>query len=71
MLALLGKKPQEIIRFGENVAKEKGLSASDARTEDEWLEMMVDSPMLIARPTVVTAHKAVIGRPPEPILSII
>lgn len=71
ILALLGKRPQEIIRFGENVAKEKGLSASDTRTEDEWLEMMVDNPILIERPIVVANDRAAIGRPPETVLSII
>lgn len=53
------------------MAKGKGLSANNSRTEDEWLEMMVDNPILIARPIVVTDHKVVIGRPPETILSII
>ncbi|MDH3669852.1 MAG: arsenate reductase (glutaredoxin) [Gammaproteobacteria bacterium] len=71
ILALLGKKPPEIIRFGENVAKEEGLSASDARTEDEWLELMLDNPILIERPIVVTNDRAAIGRPPETVLSII
>ncbi len=53
------------------MAKGKGLSANNSRTEDEWLEMVVDNPIQIARPIVVTDHKAVIGRPPETILSII
>ena len=71
ILELLGKQPQEIIRFGESVAKEKGLAATDVRTEDEWLDIMVNHPILIERPIVITDQKAAIGRPPETVLSII
>ncbi len=59
----LGIKPEELIRKGEAVYKEKyrGKSLSD----DEWLDAMVEDPILMERPVVVSGNQAVIGRPPE------
>lgn len=71
ILQLLNKQPQDIIRFNEDIAKELGLSAGDARSVDEWLELMMNNPILIERPIVVVNDKAVLGRPPENILTII
>ncbi len=72
ILQLLGKKPQEIIRFGESVAKELQLSPQDDRGEDEWIDLMLQNPILIERPIVVVdGEAAVIGRPPESVLTIL
>jgi arsenate reductase len=71
LLQLLDKSPQDIIRFNEGIAKELGLSAKDERTTDDWLKLMVNNPVLIERPIVVIDDKAVLGRPPENILSIL
>ncbi|MDH5572479.1 MAG: arsenate reductase (glutaredoxin) [Gammaproteobacteria bacterium] len=65
ILKKLGKKPEEVIRFGETVAKEQGLSVSDNRNASEWLDIMIANPILIERPIVVIGDKAVLGRPPE------
>jgi len=70
-VALLGKTPRELIRFNEAVAIQQNLSSEDNRTDDEWLEIMVNNPALIERPIVIIEGKAVLGRPPENILSII
>ncbi|MCW9024956.1 MAG: arsenate reductase (glutaredoxin) [Gammaproteobacteria bacterium] len=71
LLQLLGKQPQDVIRFNEGVAKDLGLSAKDDRSADEWIKLMITNPVLIERPIVVIDDKAVLGRPPENILSII
>ncbi len=71
LLKLLGKRPQDIIRFKEAVAKELRLSRKDNRTDDAWLELMVEHPILIERPIVVVGDKAALGRPPEAVLSIL
>lgn len=72
ILQLLGKKPQEIIRFGESVAKELGLSPQDDRGEEEWIDLMLQHPILIERPIVVVDDAAAaLGRPPESVLDIL
>jgi arsenate reductase len=72
ILQLLNKKPQDIIRFGESVAKELGLSSKDDRSEEEWINLMVQNPILIERPIVVVDNEAAaIGRPPESVLEIL
>ncbi len=59
----LGIKPTDLLRKGEKDFKEnfKGKSLTD----EEWLEAMVQYPKLIERPIVVKGDKAVLGRPPE------
>lgn len=63
VLQKLGKKPLDIIRKKEPVfiEKFKGKELSD----EEWIRVMVENPILIERPIVVKGDKAVIGRPPE------
>ena len=69
ILAKLGLKAVEIIRKGENDYKEnfKGKDLS----EDEWLDAMIQYPKLIERPIIINGDKAVIGRPPENVHSIL
>lgn len=72
ILQLLNKKPQELIRFGESVAKELGLSPQDDRSENEWVDLMLQNPILIERPIVVVdGEAAAVGRPPESVLDIL
>jgi len=63
MLEKMGKKPEEIIRKGEDIFKTnfKGKSLSD----DEWITVLVENPKLIERPVVVNGEKVTLGRPPE------
>ncbi len=71
LLNKLNKQPEEIIRFGESIAKELKISAKDKRTRSQWIELMVQHPILIERPIVVMGDKAVLGRPPENVLTLI
>ncbi len=72
ILQLLGVAAPEIIRFGESVAKELGLSPQDERSDVEWIELMLQHPILMQRPIVVVdGSKAIIGRPPENVLTIL
>ncbi len=71
ILAKLGLEPKKVIRFKERIVPELGISPSDSRTDSEWIRFMVENPILIERPIVITPKKAVIGRPPENVLEII
>lgn len=64
-----GLTPFEIIRKGESVYKEnyKGKELSD----DEWINAMVEHPILIERPIVIKGDKAALGRPPEQVEAIL
>ena len=59
----------EMIRPSEAVFKELGLSKSDPG--DVLLEAMAHQPKLIERPVAILGHKAVIGRPPEQVLTLL
>ena len=65
----IGVRPEQIVRKGESIFKEKfkGKEFSD----DEWVQAMIDYPKLMERPILVNGNQAVIGRPPESVLSIL
>ena len=69
IIKLLEITPIQLIRKTESIWKErfKGKEMSDA----EIIEAMISNPKLIERPIVINNNKAVIGRPPENIISII
>ncbi|MCF1191618.1 arsenate reductase (glutaredoxin) [Mangrovimonas sp. AS39] len=69
VLKKLGISPIELVRKNEAIWKSdfKGKDLSD----DELIQIMLEHPKLIERPIVVNNNKAVIGRPPEKIESII
>lgn len=61
----------DMIRFKEPLAKELSIGKEDNRTTAQWIEILHENPKLIERPIVVKGDKAVIGRPPENVLSLI
>jgi arsenate reductase len=65
----LGIKPEALVRKGEDIYKSTyaGKSLSDA----QWIEAMLQHPILIERPIVVVGDRAAIGRPPESVLAIL
>lgn len=69
LLKLLQLKPQDIIRTKEPIYVEqfKGKTLSD----DEWIQVLHEHPILIERPIVVNGNKAVIARPPEKVREIL
>ena len=68
IVALLGLKPSEFIRKKEPLFKEKfeGKNLS----EDEWIKVMIENPILIDRPIVIRNGKAVLCRPSEKVLEL-
>jgi arsenate reductase (glutaredoxin) len=63
LLKKLNMKPEEIVRKGEVLYTEKykGKYLSD----DEWISILAEHPILIERPIVIKGDKAIIARPPE------
>lgn len=70
ILSQLGLNARELMRKNEAVYKELDLGNTDL-TDDELIAAMVDNPILIERPIVVSQGKAAIGRPPESVLDIL
>lgn len=69
ILQLLKLDPEDIIRKNEKLFKEN--YKGQQHTRAEWLKILVDNPILIERPIVVSKNKAVIGRPPENVKTIL
>jgi arsenate reductase (glutaredoxin) len=70
LLNLLGLEPRDLMRKGEAVYKEAGLN-NPALDRTALIAAMVEHPILIERPIVISNGKAVIGRPPEKVLEIL
>lgn len=68
ILGMLGMKAVDIIRKKE--ARDAGLDIAEM-SEAALVEAMVSHPIIIERPIVVAGDKAVMGRPPENVLTII
>ena len=65
----LGIAPEQLIRKGEEIYKTQyaGKTLSDA----QWIDAMVENPILIERPIVISGKRAVLGRPPENVLRLL
>ncbi|MCD6066051.1 MAG: yfgD [Bacteroidetes bacterium] len=63
LLARLDMKPFDIVRQNEElfIKKFKGKKFTDA----EWLQILIEHPILIQRPIVVDGYKAIIARPED------
>ena len=70
ILNKLELSPRDILRKGEDAYKELNLK-NDKLTNEELIKFMTENPKLIERPIVIRGDKAVIGRPPENVLSLV
>ena len=70
ILNKLELSPRDILRKGEDAYKELNLK-NDKLTNKDLINMMIENPKLIERPIVIRGDKAVIGRPPENVLSLV
>lgn len=68
LIATLGCKAEDIIRKEEAPYKEFG---AKAKTEKARIKLMCKYPSIIQRPIVIDGSTAVIGRPPELVLSLV
>ena len=70
ILDKLGVNPRDIMRTKEPVYLEKELNNQDLANE-ELIDAIAESPILLERPIILVGEKAAIGRPPELILEIL
>jgi len=66
---ILGIKPIDLVRKNETIWKENFKNKN--LSEDAVLQAMTDFPKLIERPIVIKNNRAIIGRPPELIKTIL
>ena len=69
LLAALGMQAIELVRRKESVWTALNLNADD--DDSQIINAMAQHPILIERPIAVVGNKAVIGRPPENVLTLI
>ncbi len=62
-------KAQDLVRRSESIYKEN--YKDKVLSEEEWVSVMVENPILIERPILVSDDKAVIARPTEKINDIL
>lgn len=67
LISLLSIKPIEMMRTKEAEFKAQNLAGADDQT---LINAMVNTPKLIERPIVTSGKSAIIGRPPENVLSL-
>lgn len=70
LLSALNISARQLLRRGEKAYQQAGLDNPDL-SEDELIAAMLEAPILIERPIVINNGNAVIGRPPENVLSIL
>ena len=65
----LGRPAIDMVRTGEAAFRAAGLSKTDA--DAALLQAMADHPILIERPVAIRGGRAVVGRPPEDVLTLL
>jgi len=60
---------EKLVRKNEAIFKEK--YSGRELSKEQYIQAMVNDPILIERPIVISENKAVIGRPPENINSLL
>jgi arsenate reductase len=65
----LGLPARQWVRTGESAYAEAGIGAG--ASEAELLDAMARRPILMERPILVRGRRAVVGRPPEKVLSLL
>lgn len=69
LLKKLGLRPAQIVRKNEDIFKEK--FAGKALSDEQLLDALTQNPILMERPILVKGERAVVGRPPENVLTML
>ena len=70
IIEMLGVSVRDLLRTGEQIYLDAGLD-DDTLAEDDIIAAICEHPILLQRPIVVSGERAVIGRPPDTVLSLI
>jgi arsenate reductase len=73
VLGLLGMQPWDLVRAGEGAYREQSMGdwpRTDAEV-DRWIQAMVAHPALLQRPVVIEGDRAVVGRPPQDVQTLL
>lgn len=70
IIAKLEDEPTALVRR-DSMWKKLGLTDSDAATDDQIVALLVKHKQLLQRPVVVTADRAIIGRPKERVTELL
>ncbi|MES2133024.1 MAG: arsenate reductase (glutaredoxin) [Bacteroidota bacterium] len=69
ILSKLGLKAFDIVRKKEALYEKK--FKNKTFTNEEWIQLLLENPILIERPIVIDGYKAIIGRPPELVIDLL
>ena len=69
ILEKLKMNPIDLIRKQESIWKKK--YKNQKLSDREIIDVMIENPQIMERPIVIKENKAIIGRPPENVLSLI
>ena len=69
LLSKLGLKAIDIVRKKEGLFLEK--FKNKQFTNEEWIQLLQENPILIERPIVINGYRAIVARPPELALDIL
>ncbi len=67
---MLPNPPADLVRKDKNFER-LGLDANHYVTREAVIELLVQHPVLMQRPIIVTGQKAVIARPAEKVLELL
>lgn len=70
IIAKLEDEPTALVRR-DSMWKKLGLTDADAATDDQIVALLVKHKQLLQRPVVVTADRAIIGRPKERVTELL
>ena len=69
LLKKLSLSPEQIIRKGETLFKERFKNKD--LTKDQWIKVLSENPGLIERPIIYNDEEAIVGRPIENVINFI
>ena len=70
IIAKLEDAPTDLVRR-DSLFEKLGLTDADVETVDQVVDVLVANKMLLQRPLVVTAERAIIGRPKERVAELL